>query len=123
MNYQCLPKRIMNGQTIYKIHIEGDLKKDGYEKCLLYIPAHSSINLHTHDDFVEEYSVIEGKLSVNGIECNTNRCLFGESHNVDASQHRILLRTLKISRELIEKEYTDSFIRKQIIAKKLTYKK
>lgn len=120
-NYQLLPRKVVKDIDIYKIAYEGDLKKDGYEKCFLYLPPYSSIKLHTHTNDVEEYTVLQGTLNVNGVECSTSRCLLGESHCVNSSNKPIIIKTLKISRDLIEKEYNESLLRRKVKAKKLTF--
>ncbi len=122
-NYQLLPRKVVNDMDIFKIVYEGDLKEAGYEKCFLYLPPHSSIRLHTHINDVEEYSVVQGTLNVNGVECSISRCLLGESHCVNSSNKPIIIKTIKISRELIEKEYSERLFRKNVKAKKLTFRK
>lgn len=98
--YEILPDKIATG-TVFKIHIEGDLKEDGYEKGLLYLTEGSSIKPHTHTNDVEQYTLQEGTLSINGISTDTNRCYIGQSHQIDPVTQNTIIKTLKISKDLI----------------------
>ena len=122
-NYKELSMKMTNDFLVYKVVYEGDLMRDGYEKAYLYMFPGASIKLHTHINDAEEYTLMQGTLNVNGVECTTNRCLLGESHCVNSSNKPIIIKTIKISRELIEKEYNESLLKRNIRAKKLTFKK
>lgn len=101
-NYTILPTNICVG-SVYKVDYEGDLKQEGYEKAYLYLPKGTGIKLHKHIKDIERYEVLMGRLSVNGREVDVNDCLIGESHNIDICSEDTIIRTLKISEELIDK--------------------
>ena len=109
-NYQILPIEIAEGE-VYKIPIEGSLDEDGYEKGLLYITKGSSIKPHVHTNDVEQYTLQEGTLSINGVPTDINRCYIGESHQIDPVDEPTIIKTLKISKNSITgnmPSYTDS---------------
>lgn len=100
-DYVLLPDTIAIG-PVYKISYEGDLENDGYEKGFLFLPEGSGIKKHTHTNDIEQYTLIGGDLKVNGESIEVNRCLIGESHGIDPVSTNTAVKTLKISKKLID---------------------
>ena len=101
-NYIVLPDTISIG-NVYKIIYEGGIEEYGYEKAYLYIPTGSGIKKHTHKSDVERYTLIYGIMSIDGV-CNLeNECLIGDSHSIDIVDEDTVVKTLKITNELINK--------------------
>lgn len=104
-NYTILPETIAQG-IVLKIHYEGNLENDGYEKGFLVLTPNSEIKEHTHINDIEKYTNLTGKLSVKNKLTNENICLINEKHNIDKVQELTIIKTLKLSKELIkEKQY------------------
>ena len=82
--------------NVYKINYCGDLNIDGFELGFLYLPVDSGILKHTHINDIEQYKLIHGILSVNGIKQNINYCLINESHNIDIVKTPTIIETYKV---------------------------
>lgn len=100
-NFALLPDSIAIG-NVYKVSYEGNLIIDGYEKGFLFIPKGSGIKEHEHKDDIEQYTLISGELKINSEDMHVNRCLIGESHKIDPVSANTAIKTLKISKKLIE---------------------
>jgi len=96
-----LPDTIASG-IVLKIHCEGNLEVDGYENGFLVLTPGSEIKEHTHINDIEKYIVLTGKLSVRNEEMNENLCFIGERHNIDKVYELTVIKTLKISKKLLD---------------------
>ena len=108
--YKILPESIAIGQ-VYKVSYEGDLLIDGYEKGFLFIPKGSGIKEHEHKDDIEQYTLISGELKLNGESMHVNRCMIGESHGIDPVSVNTAIKTLKISKKLIEENMNKKILK------------
>lgn len=100
-NYTVLPDSIAIG-NVYKVSYEGNLLVDGFEKGFLFIPKGSGIKEHEHRDDIEQYTLISGELKIDGEDMHVNRCMIGEKHKIDPVSVNTAVKTLKISKKLIE---------------------
>ena len=101
-NYVLLPNTIAIN-NVYKITYSGNLQNDGYELGFLYLPKGSGIINHTHTTDIEQYKLILGNLTVNGIVTNINRCMINESHNIDVVDTETFIETYKINYQKIKR--------------------
>lgn len=99
-NYTVLPDTIATG-IVLKIHYEGYLEEEGYEKGFLVLTPNSEIKEHTHINDMEKYTILTGNLSVNNEKTNENICLIGEKHNINRVNELTVIKTLKIDKKLI----------------------
>ena len=99
-NYTVLPDTIATG-IVLKIHYEGYLEEEGYEKGFLVLTPNSEIKEHTHINDIEKYTILTGNLSVNNEKTNDNICLIGEKHNINRVNELTVIKTLKIDKKLI----------------------
>lgn len=99
-NYTVLPDTIATG-IVLKIHYEGYLEEEGYEKGFLVLTPNSKIKEHTHINDIEKYTILTGNLSVNNEKTNENICLIGEKHNINRVNELTVIKTLKIDKKLI----------------------
>lgn len=99
-NYTVLPDTIATG-IVLKIHYEGYLEEEGYEKGFLVLTPNSEIKEHTHINDIEKYTILTGNLSVNNEKTNENICLIGEKHNINRVNELTVIKTLKIDKKLI----------------------
>lgn len=97
-----LPESIAEGDA-YKIHLEGDLKEDGYERALLLLLKGSKIKLHEHKKDVEIYKLLKGALIVFGRVVKENFCNIGESHHIDTAAEDTVVLTFKVASKYKEK--------------------
>ena len=100
-NYIVLPDTTASG-IVLKIHCEGNLEVDEYENGFLVLTPGSEIKEHTHINDIEKYIVLTGKLSVRNEEMNENLCFIGERHNIDKVYELTVIKTLKISKKLLD---------------------
>lgn len=95
--YIILPESIAINK-VYKIHVCGDLEKDGYEVGYLVIPKGSGIKKHQHTKDIERYKLIEGTLSVMGEKTDNNICILNNFHNIDIVDKPTIIQTCKINK-------------------------
>lgn len=100
-DYKILSKNMSIG-NVYKIENYGKLNVDGYECGFLYLPKGSSVIPHTHTDDIEQYMLVSGKLSINGIEQQENICMLGETHSIDTVPVDTIIATCKVDKKLFE---------------------
>ena len=98
-NYTILPDTIAIG-TVLKIHIEGNLEKEGYEKGYLLLTPNSGIIKHKHINDIEIYKCLKGNLSIKNKTTNEDICLIGEEHNIDRVKELTIIKTLKIQKKI-----------------------
>lgn len=101
-NFTILPSSIATG-PVFKITYDGNLEEDLYERGFLVIPKGSSINSHLHTSDIEQYTLLTGTLSINGVSMNINECLIGESHSIDPVPELTIIKTIKISNKKLNK--------------------
>lgn len=82
-NISMLPDTIADGD-VYKIHLEGDLNLEGYEKSLLYLIRGSMIKKHTHITESEWYVRLKGVMVVDGIVSDVHHCDITDSHSINS---------------------------------------
>lgn len=95
-----LPDTIANG-IVYKLGYDGNLAEDGYEKGFLILTKGSGIKKHRHLNDIEKYVLLSGILSVDGKQSSSNICLLGNEHNIDTVTETTIIKTLKISKDMI----------------------
>ena len=89
-NISKLNSEISSGD-VYKIHEDGNIKIDGYEKGYLFLTEYSLVLLHKHYNEKEYYKVICGDEDAVKKSC----CNIGESHNIDKVSTPTIVRTYK----------------------------
>ena len=99
-NYTILPESISTG-IVYKISYKGNLNTKGYESGFLIMTKGSSILEHKHEENVERYRPLMGKLIINGIEQKENICLIGQSHSIDKVKELTIIETYKMDKKLL----------------------
>ncbi len=104
-NFQVLPQSIATG-PVFKITYDGNLENNLYERGFLVIPKGSSIKSHQHISDVEQYTLLTGDLSINGISMDVNECFIGQSHSIDPAAELTIIKTIKISNKNLDKPYT-----------------
>ena len=97
-NYTVLPETISEG-IVLKIHLEGNLETDGYEKGYLVLTPNSGILEHTHTNDIEKYINLSGIMSIKNKQEKENICEIGKTHNIDKTQELTIIKTIKISKK------------------------
>ncbi len=107
-NFSILNHKISTG-IVYKVHVTGDLKIDGYEHSFLYITTGSSIKEHIHINDIELYRLISGVLSVNGDIVDEDYCLLDDKHGIDRVEEDTIVETIKLSSNYLKERgiFTD----------------
>ena len=101
--YTALPDTIAQGKVL-KIHYNGDLSEEGYERGFLLLTPNSGIKKHKHINDIEKYTLLTGTLSIDGAICDENVCLIDEEHCIDKVQTITIIKTLKVSKELLNQK-------------------
>ncbi len=101
--YTVLPDTISNGKVL-KIHYNGDLSEEGYEQGFLVLTPNSCIKKHKHTNDIEMYTLLHGTLSVDGNISDKNICLIDEEHCIDEVTTITIIKTLKVSKDLLEQK-------------------
>lgn len=99
-NFTTLPESISTG-IVYKISYKGNLNSTGYESGFLIMTEGSSIKEHKHEENVERYRPLMGKLIINGIEQKENICLIGQRHSIDEVKELTIIETYKMDKKLL----------------------
>lgn len=101
--FSILPDTIAQGKVL-KIHYNGDLSEEGYEQGFLVLTPNSGIKKHKHINDIEKYTLLTGILSIDGAICDENVCLIDEEHCIDEVQTITIIKTLKVSKELLNQK-------------------
>lgn len=112
-NYMVLPDTIAIGKVL-KVIYDGNLETDGYERGYLILPYGSGIKEHTHENDIEQYSVLIGVLSINGENRLINECFIGDKHLIDPVPDFTIIKTIKISKRLLD-EYDSGYQKKLVL--------
>ena len=98
--YTLLPSSVAVG-NVYKIVYEGNIDALGYEKGFLYLPKGTGIKEHVHNTSAERYTLLCGEMNINGQSSLKDDCLLGGSHSVSVVDRDTIIKTLKVSDDLI----------------------
>ncbi len=81
-NYTKLSNKEANG-NVYKIHLEGDLITDGYEKSLLLLKKGSMLKKEKYSDSILLYKKLKGIMTIYGKVLEDKNFDINESHLID----------------------------------------